>query len=123
MPSLAAGGGSGAVLMLLGALSLRTWKVAARPHASAPYTLASAAVAAALTALMGKKFLVSGALFPAGLLAGMSLVMLTFYGALLFVLSRRRHRSRLKATPHARSRRAVYNLAAGGNPLPSKKAE
>lgn len=46
-----------------------------------------------LTAMMGKKYLASRALFPPGVFAGLSAAMLLFY---------------------------LYNVASGGNP-PSKK--
>ena len=94
IPSLAAGGGSGLALMLLGVGSLKTWQKGTK-GASAPFTLASARVAGMLTFVMGKRFLASGAIFPAGVIATLSGVMLLFY---------------------------VYNLLAGGNPLPKKSA-
>jgi hypothetical protein len=53
-------------------------------------------LAAALTAMMGKKFLVMRALFPPGVVAGLSAAMLLFY---------------------------VYNLASGGNPPQRAKAQ
>jgi hypothetical protein len=46
-----------------------------------------------LTAMMGKKYVATGALFPPGVFAGLSAAMLLFY---------------------------AYNMASGGNP-PSKK--
>jgi len=91
VPSLVAGGGSGALLLLLGVLSLKAWK-SGRAGASAPYTVASAAVAALLTFVMGKKFLLTRALFPPGAIAALSAAMLAFY---------------------------AYNLLAGGNPKPA----
>jgi len=91
VPSLVAGGGSGALLLLLGVLSLKAWK-SGRAGASAPYTVASAAVAALLTFVMGKKFLLTRALFPPGAFAALSAAMLAFY---------------------------AYNLLAGGNPKPA----
>ncbi len=90
VPSLVAGGGSGLALLLLGVQSLKAWRTG-RPGASAPFTAASAAVAALLTYVMGKKYMLTKALFPPGVFAGLSAVMLLFY---------------------------VYNLAAGGNPAP-----
>ena len=53
-------------------------------------------LAAALTAMMGKKFLLTRALFPPGVVAALSASMLLFY---------------------------VYNLASGGNPPQRKVAE
>ena len=93
LPSLLAGGGSGALLLLLGVQSLKSWKTG-KKGASAPFTLASAAVAALLTGVMGKKFLATGAVFPPGVVAGLSAIMLLFY---------------------------IYNLLAGGNPLPKQE--
>ena len=92
VPSLVAGGGSGLLLCLLAVLSLKAWKTGAR-GASAPYTVASAALAAGLTAMMTKRYLASGAVFPPGVFAVLSGAMLLFY---------------------------IYNLAAGGNPMPKK---
>lgn len=92
MPSLVAGGGSGLLLCLLAVLSLKAWKSGAR-GASTPYTLASAALAAGLTAMMTKRYLASGSVFPPGVFAVLSGAMLLFY---------------------------IYNLAAGGNPMPKK---
>ena len=94
MPSLAAGGGSGLLLLLLGVLSLRAWKTGVK-GASAPYTAASAGVAALLTAIMGKKYLATRALMPPGVVAGLSAAMLLFY---------------------------LYNLLSGGNPPSRTKA-
>jgi hypothetical protein len=59
-------------------------------------SLCCAVLAAALTAMMGKKFLVMRALFPPGVVAGLSAAMLLFY---------------------------VYNLASGGNPPQRAKAQ
>lgn len=95
MPSLVAGGGSGLVLFMLGWKSLSVWK-SGRKGASTPYTVASALLSLLLTAAMGKRYLVSHAVFPSGVVAGLSLAMFLFY---------------------------VYNLVAGGNPLPSTKQE
>jgi hypothetical protein len=115
VPSLIAGGGSGVLLLLLGWLSLKAWK-SGKKGASAPYTatsagapsmhcvgcacahrdLARAVLAAALTAMMGKKFLLTRAVFPPGVVAALSASMLLFY---------------------------VYNLASGGNPPQRKVAE
>jgi hypothetical protein len=95
VPSLVAGGGCGVLLLLFGVLSLRAWK-SGRPGASAPFTVASAAVAALLTASMGKKFLATRALFPPGIFAGLSAAMLLFY---------------------------IYNLASGGNPASKQAAK
>ena len=58
--------------------------------------LPSAVLAAALTAMMGKKFLLTRAVFPPGVVAALSASMLLFY---------------------------VYNLASGGNPPQSKVAD
>ena len=97
IPSLVAGGGSGLLLLLLGVQSLKSWKTG-KKGASTPFTAASAGVAGMLTFVMGKRYLASGAIFPAGIVAGMSAVMLLFY---------------------------IYNMLAGGNPLPAanNKAE
>ena len=79
-------GGSGLLLCLLAVLSLKAWKSGPR-GASTPYTLASAALAAGLTAMMTKRYLASGSVFPPGVFAVLSGAMLLFY---------------------------IYNLAAGG---------
>lgn len=92
MPSLVAGSGSGLFLILMAVFSLKAWKTGNR-GASTPYTVASAFMAAGLTAMMTKRYMASGALFPPGVFAVLSGIMLLFY---------------------------IYNLAAGGNPLPKK---
>jgi hypothetical protein len=95
--------------MLLGVLSLRAWKSGTK-GASLPFTAASAGaclaprratqltggagVALMLTGVMGKKYLATGALFPPGVIAGLSLAMSLFY---------------------------LYNMVAGGN-APGKKS-
>ena len=92
VPSLVAGSGSGLFLILMAVFSLKAWKTGNR-GASTPYTVASAFMAAGLTAMMTKRYMASGALFPPGVFAVLSGIMLLFY---------------------------IYNLAAGGNPLPKK---
>ena len=95
LPSLLAGGGSGVVLLLLAVLSLKAWKTG-KAAASAPFTALSAGVAGLLTFAMGKRYLATQALFPAGVVAGLSAAMLLFY---------------------------AHNLLSGGNPLPKEVAE
>jgi len=74
--SLVAGGSIGATLMCLGFASLRAWSSGA---SSLPWTAASAAVTATLAFAMGKKYMESSAIFPSGMLALTSMLMLCFY--------------------------------------------
>jgi len=74
--SLVAGGSIGATLVCLGFASLRAWSVGA---SSLPWTASSAAVTATLAFAMGKKYMASSAIFPSGMLAFTSVLMLCFY--------------------------------------------
>jgi len=93
MKSLMMGGGSGAILVALGFLSMGTWK---KGGSSTPYTVASLGLASMLTFVMGKRFMIAYKVMPAGIVAGMSAFMVLFY---------------------------LYNMIAGGNPASRKKPE
>lgn len=86
MKSLMMGGGSGAILMVLGFLSLFGWK---QGKSSTPITVVSLGLASMLTFVMGKRFLIAYKFMPAGLIMGMSGFMVLFY---------------------------LYNMLSGGNP-------
>mmetsp|Transcript_26621 Transcript_26621/g.36751 ORF Transcript_26621/g.36751 Transcript_26621/m.36751 type:complete len:207 (+) Transcript_26621:57-677(+) len=92
MKSLMMGGGGGAMLTALGFLSLRTWKSG---KSCTPYTLGSLLFSGMMTYMMGKRFMMTKAIFPAGVIAAVSGVMALFY---------------------------IYNLIAGGNPAPKKNS-
>lgn len=82
MPSLISGVVIGGALIATGAASLRAWSTGA---ASFPWTASSAAVTGVLAYVMWKKFLVSHAMFPSGILAISSAIMLAFYAKNLFI--------------------------------------
>eukprot|EP00242_Pyramimonas_sp_CCMP2087_P006062 CAMPEP_0198196820 /NCGR_PEP_ID=MMETSP1445-20131203/269_1 /TAXON_ID=36898 /ORGANISM="Pyramimonas sp., Strain CCMP2087" /LENGTH=120 /DNA_ID=CAMNT_0043865815 /DNA_START=325 /DNA_END=687 /DNA_ORIENTATION=+ len=90
--SLMMGGGSGAIIMALGFLSMNRWKSGL---SSAPVTAVTTVLASGLTFMMGKRYLASGAIFPSGVVAGMSAFMVLYY---------------------------FYNFISGGNPPPKKTA-
>eukprot|EP00898_Chlorokybus_atmophyticus_P007733 jgi/Chlat1/7961/Chrsp69S07391 len=91
MASLAAGGGSGLLLWLLGSLSLKAWQAG---RSSLPYTVAAQVIACALTYIMGTRWRAGGKFFPAGFVAIFSGLMVLFY---------------------------AYNMLAGGNPKKKRK--
>lgn len=82
VPSLISGGVIGCALIITGALSMRAWSSGST---SAPWTGSSAAVTGALAYVMWKKFLASHVMFPSGILAISSALMLVFYAKNLFI--------------------------------------
>ncbi|KAF8071379.1 FAX5 [Scenedesmus sp. PABB004] len=75
-PSLAAGLGSAALLAACSQASLRSYRAGTTCK---PATALSLAVAAALTSVMGLRYVATGKFMPAGLTAGLSAAMSAFY--------------------------------------------
>lgn len=95
MPSLISGGVIGGTLLITGTLSMRAWSSGS---SSAPWTGSSAAVTSALAYVMWKKFLASHVMFPSGILAISSALMLVFYAKNLFVDGGNPPKTKTKAT-------------------------
>jgi len=75
-PSLISGLVIASALMMSGVASLNAWSAG---RSSAPWTASGAATTAALTYVMGKKYAVAHAVYPAGILFFGGLFMLAFY--------------------------------------------
>ncbi|CAL1354270.1 unnamed protein product [Linum trigynum] len=90
LSSLGGGAGTGFLLILAGYLSLKAFEKRKNNY----FALAMETVcAAALTFIMGQRYLQTSKIMPAGLLAGISCLMTAFY---------------------------LYKVATGGNHIPSK---
>ncbi|KAL3636764.1 Protein FATTY ACID EXPORT 6 [Castilleja foliolosa] len=88
--SLAGGAGTGLLLILAGYLSLQAFHKRKNSYFALILQLA---IAALLTFVMGKRYAQSGKIMPAGIVAGISVVMALFY---------------------------LYKIATGGNRIPAK---
>ncbi|KAK3266877.1 hypothetical protein CYMTET_24531 [Cymbomonas tetramitiformis] len=89
--SLMMGGGSGALLMILGFFSLTIWKSG---KSALPVTIICTVLSSGLTAMMGKRWMMGAGMMPSGIIAIMSGIMVLFY---------------------------LKNMLTGGNPLPQKE--
>lgn len=74
--SLMGGGAAGSLLLLAGYLSLQAFK---KDTDSSVALLLETVVSMTLTGAMGQRFLASGKIMPAGMVAAISLVMTVFY--------------------------------------------
>ncbi|CDY19635.1 BnaA05g20430D [Brassica napus] len=88
--SFAGGAGAGLLLILAGYLSLNAFK---KKKTSTIAVVLQTVISAALTLVMGQRYLLTQKVMPAGLVAGISALMTCFY---------------------------VYKIATGGNKIPSK---
>ncbi|CAF2128268.1 unnamed protein product [Brassica napus] len=91
--SFAGGAGAGLLLILAGYLSLNAFK---KKKTSTIAVVLQTVISAALTLVMGQRYLLTQKIMPAGLVAVISALMTCFY---------------------------VYKIATGGNKIPSKAAE
>ncbi|XP_010466248.1 PREDICTED: protein FATTY ACID EXPORT 6 [Camelina sativa] len=88
--SFAGGAGTGLLLILAGYISLKAFEKKKNSYIA---IVLQTVIAAALTLVMGQRYLLTGKIMPAGLVAGISALMTCFY---------------------------VYKIATGGNKFPSK---
>ncbi|PIN26907.1 putative membrane protein [Handroanthus impetiginosus] len=88
--SLAGGLGTGVLLVLAGYLSLQAYHKRKNSYFA---LILETALAAILTWVMGQRYMQTGKIMPAGIVAGISVVMTGFY---------------------------LYKIATGGNHIPSK---
>ncbi|KAG2315988.1 hypothetical protein Bca4012_066831 [Brassica carinata] len=91
--SFAGGAGTGLLLILAGYLSLNAFH---KKKTSSIAVVLQTVITAALTLVMGQRYLLTQKIMPAGLVAAISALMTCFY---------------------------VYKIATGGNKIPSKAAE
>ncbi|KAK4804185.1 hypothetical protein SAY86_004002 [Trapa natans] len=88
--SLAGGGGAGLLLIFAGYLSLKAFEKRKNSYFA---LILETVTAAALTFVMGQRYIQTSKIMPAGIVAGLSALMTGFY---------------------------IYKLATGGNHIPAK---
>eukprot|EP00897_Mesotaenium_endlicherianum_P006405 jgi/Mesen1/5793/ME000293S04943 len=76
IPSLAGGGGSGALLLLAGYYQMNAFQKGSNSFVALVLELV---ISAALTGVMGKRYVKTSNIMPAGLIAALSAVMAVFY--------------------------------------------